>query len=54
MIGESSLIRVGMNVDESRDNIGVQFAIEPRFMASSRLGRIGGGQIPPAGSQGLE
>jgi hypothetical protein len=53
-IGESALIRVGMNVDESRDNIGVQFAIEPRFMASSRLGRIGGVQIPPAGSQGLE
>jgi len=53
-IGESALIRVGMHVDESRDNIGIQFAIEPRFMASSRLGRIGGVQIPPAGARGLE
>ena len=53
-IGESALIRVGMNVDESRDNVGIQFAIEPRFMASSRLGRVGGVLIPPAGATGLE
>ena len=53
-IGESALIRIGMNVDESRDNVGIQFAIEPRFMASNRLGRVGGVQIPPAGALGLE
>ncbi|HIA18982.1 MAG TPA: hypothetical protein EYN70_06110 [Planctomycetaceae bacterium] len=53
-IGESALIRVGMHVDESRDNVGIQFAIEPRFMPSSRLGRVGGVQVPPAGANGLE
>ncbi|MBC8352603.1 MAG: hypothetical protein H8E66_11475 [Planctomycetes bacterium] len=53
-IGESTLIRVGFNVDESRGNVGVNFQIEPRFLASSRLGYIGGVQIPPAGAYGLE
>ena len=53
-IGESALVRVGFNVDEGRDNVGVSFSIEPRFLASSRLGRVGGVQIPPAGARGLE
>ena len=53
-IGESTLIRVGINVDESRGNVGGSFMIEPRFLASSRLGYIGGVQIPPAGAYGLE
>ncbi len=53
-IGESALIRVGLNIDESRDNVGVVFAIEPRFLPSARLGNIGGVQIPPAGALGLE
>lgn len=53
-IGESTLIRVGFNVDESRGNIGASFMIEPRFLASSRLGYVGGVQIPPAGAYGLE
>jgi hypothetical protein len=53
-IGESLLLRAGFNVDYSRDNVGVMLAIEPRFLPSSRLGRIGGVQIPPAGALGLE
>jgi hypothetical protein len=53
-IGESALVRVGFNYDASRDNLGVNFAIEPRFLPSSRLGRVGGVQVPPAGANGLE
>lgn len=53
-IGESALLRVGAYVDASRDNFGVTFAIEPRFLASSKLGRVGGVTIPPAGALGLE
>jgi hypothetical protein len=53
-IGESALVRLGFNYDVSRDNLGVNFAIEPRFLPSSRLGRVAGVQIPPAGAYGLE
>lgn len=53
-VGESFLIKVGFNYDASRDNFGVNFGIEPRFLPSSRLGRVGGVQIPPAGALGLE
>jgi hypothetical protein len=53
-IGESALVRLGFNYDASRDNFGVNLAIEPRFLPSSKLGRIGGVQVPPAGAYGLE
>ncbi len=53
-IGESALVRLGVNVDNSRNNVGVVFAIEPRFLPSRRLGYVGGVQIPPAGVLGLE
>jgi hypothetical protein len=53
-VGESFLIKVGFNYDASRDNLGVNFAIEPRFLPSSRLGRVGGVSVPPAGALGLE
>jgi hypothetical protein len=53
-IGESLLLRAGFTVDYSRDNVGVMLAVEPRFLPSSRLGRIGGVQVPPAGAFGLE
>lgn len=53
-IGESTLVRVGFNIDESRGNVGANFQIEPRFLSSRRLGYIGGVQIPPAGAYGLE
>ncbi len=53
-IGESLLLRLGVNVDEGRDNVGIGFAIEPRFWPRPRLGRIGGELIPPPGVEGLE
>jgi hypothetical protein len=52
-IGESFLVRFGFNYDASRDNVNVQLAIEPRFMARG-LGSVGGVPIPPAGALGLE
>ncbi len=53
-IGESMLLRVGLNVDKGRNNVGIGFAIEPRFWPSPKLGRIGGQLIPPPGVEGLE
>lgn len=53
-VGESFLISAGFNVDRSRNSVGVGLAIEPRFLPKSRLGQIGGAQIPPSGAFGLE
>jgi hypothetical protein len=53
-IGESFLIRFGFNYDASRNNFGAMIGIEPRFLPSSRLGRVGGIAVPPAGAMGLE
>lgn len=53
-VGESFLIKLGFNLDASRNNVGFMFNVEPRFLPSSRLGRVGGVQVPPAGSMGLE
>jgi len=53
-IGESLLVSVGVSVDHARDNVGVQLAIEPRFLPKSRLRTMGGTQIPIAGAYGLE
>ena len=53
-VGESMLLRLGINIDEGRDNVGFRFAIEPRFWPRPKLGRIGGKLIPPPGIEGLE
>lgn len=53
-IGESLLLRLGVNVDEGRDNVGIGFSVEPRFWPSPRIGRLGGGLIPPPGFDGVE
>ncbi len=53
-IGESLLVSAGFHVNAARDNVGVNFSIEPRFLPSSKLTRIGGVQIEPAGVRGLE
>ncbi len=53
-IGESLLISAGFNVDAARNNVGVNLAIEPRFLPKNRLGRVGGARIPVAGAYGLE
>ena len=51
-VGESFLVRVGFNFDASRDNLGIALLVEPRFLPNSRLGRVGGVQLPPAGAAG--
>jgi hypothetical protein len=53
-VGESFLVKFGINYDASRENLGIAFLVEPRFLPNSRLGRVGGVQIPPAGALGLE
>jgi hypothetical protein len=53
-VGESFLVSFGVNVDASRDSVGVGFAVEPRFLPLTRRGYVGGVQIPPAGARGLE
>lgn len=53
-IGESMLIRMGLDIDEGRDNVGFVFAFEPRFWPSRTLGSLGGQLIPPPGLEGLE
>ncbi|HEY2412106.1 MAG TPA: hypothetical protein VGI40_07680 [Pirellulaceae bacterium] len=53
-IGESFLIKFAFNYDASRNNLGATIGIEPRFLPSSRLGRVGGVSVPPAGALGLE
>lgn len=53
-IGESFLARLGVAVDNGRDNVSFQFGIEPRFLPIRRLGTVGGQLIPPAGLYGLE
>jgi hypothetical protein len=53
-IGESFLVAVGFHVDASKNAFGVNFNLEPRFLPRTRLGRVSGAQIPPAGAFGLE
>lgn len=53
-IGESLLLSAGFSVDAARDNVGVNFAVEPRFLPKSRLGSVGSARIPVAGAYGLE
>jgi len=53
-VGETALIRMGVNVDSGRDNVSFNFNIEPRFIPSRRFGQLGGELIPPAGLFGVE
>ena len=53
-VGESFLLRFGVNVNVSRDNVGFLFGIEPRFQPNPRLGRVGGVSILPASTEYLE
>lgn len=53
-VGESMLIRFGFNVNPSTDDVGVMFALEPRFLSKGLIGGAGGARIPPAGLYGLE
>ena len=53
-IGESFLLEMAVNYDANRDNLGVRFNFEPRFIPKPKLFRPGGVAIPPAGAFGLE
>jgi hypothetical protein len=53
-IGETALVRMGVNVDSGRDNVSFNFNIEPRFLPTVRLGSLGGELVPPVGLFGLE
>jgi hypothetical protein len=53
-IGESMLVTLGVNVDSSKDNVGFNFLIEPRFLPNLRLTKMTGIDVPPAGAMGLE
>ncbi|MGW8257401.1 MAG: hypothetical protein ACWGMZ_07955, partial [Thermoguttaceae bacterium] len=53
-IGESFLVNLGFRIDPARNDVGVNFSIEPRFLPKSRLANINGAHIPPAGAFGLE
>lgn len=53
-LGESINTTIGINVDESKDNVGIRFSIEPRFLPRSSLTRRTGIDVPPAGAEYLE
>ena len=53
-IGESLNVGLGANYDQSKDNIGVSFLIEPRILPNSQLTRRTGIEVPPAGAYFLE
>lgn len=53
-IGESMLMTVGFNVDHSKNSVGVNFMLEPRFLPNLRVTKTTGIDIPPAGAMGLE
>ena len=53
-IGESLIATVGANYDQSKDNVGFSFLVEPRFLPKLNVTRRTGIEIPPAGMYGLE
>lgn len=53
-IGESFLVSLGFNVDSSKNNVGLQLSVEPRFLPRRKNSEYRGAQIPPAGAFGLE
>ena len=53
-IGESFLWELGFNYDANRDNLGIRFGFEPRFLGGGRIFRPGGSAIPPSSSRWLE
>lgn len=53
-IGESLITSFGFNYDESKDNVGFSFLMEPRFLPTLSLTRATGIEIPPVGAGGLE
>lgn len=53
-IGESAIMRAGVNVDVSRGTTGFNFVIIPRFIPAKALRKTIGVEIPPLGTTGIE
>jgi hypothetical protein len=53
-VGESFLISLGFNIDATKGTSGFMLNIEPRFLPRTRIGRVAGAQVLPAGALGLE
>jgi lipopolysaccharide export system protein LptA len=53
-IGEAFLLTTNVNYDRSRDALGVNFSLEPRFLPRGKAGFVNGVRVPPAGTYGLE
>jgi hypothetical protein len=53
-IGESLVATLGAHIDASKDNVGVNFLLEPRFLPKLSVTRKSGIEIPPTGMQALE
>jgi hypothetical protein len=53
-IGESLIATVGTYYDQSKDNLGFSFLVEPRFLPTLGVTRRTNIEVPPAGAFGLE
>ena len=53
-VGESFLASFNFNYDRYRDNVGVNFTLEPRFLKRTKYGAVAGVPTPMAGLYGLE
>jgi hypothetical protein len=53
-IGESLVATIGAHFDESKDNLGVSFLVEPRFLPTLSVTRKTGIEVPPTGAYWLE
>ncbi len=53
-VGESLLVTVDVKVDSAKNNLGVKFLVEPRFLPKLGLTGRTGINVPPAGAFGLE
>ncbi len=52
-IGESFITSLGVNIDESKDNVGFRFLIEPRALPDLRVTKTTGIEVPPEGVFGI-
>ncbi len=54
-VGESLLVGLDLNFDPARNSVGLNLAVEPRFVPKSgKLGQASGVHIGPAGEYGVE
>ncbi len=53
-VGESFLTNFAFSYDRYRQNVSLNFTLEPRFLTRTRFGNVGGVPLPPAGLYGLE